>query len=41
MLTPDGILMVLAIVIGVAWWRHKRRKPARPLSRDDLDHYQG
>ena len=36
------ILTGLIIAIGVGWWLHKRAVArARPLSKEDLDHYQG
>jgi len=39
--SPHGILLVLALVVGVAAWLHSRRAPARELSQNELDHYQG
>jgi len=39
--SPHGVLIIAAIVFGVGYWLHKRRTPAKPLSKADLDHYQG
>jgi hypothetical protein len=39
--SPHGVLIIAAIVFGIAFWLHKRRGPARELSRHDLEDYQG
>ena len=38
---PHGVLIVAVIVIGVGFWLHGQRKPARDLSDQELKDYQG
>jgi hypothetical protein len=37
--SPHGVLIIAAIVFGIGFWLHKRRKRARGMTPEELEKY--